>query len=82
MKENYFKLLKDVDEDMNVIYANARGGVKYTLREVEEELNSLEETRHRKDKQIKKLRSREEKLQQFVYGVMALLFNGELWCDE
>ena len=47
-------------------------------------LNDLEETRLRKNREIKRFRDREEKYQRVISGVMAFLqlhLNSELWSD-
>ena len=49
-----------------------------------EKLNDLEQTRLRKNKEIKRFRDREEKYQRVISGVMAFLqlhLNNELWSD-
>lgn len=47
-------------------------------------LNNFEESRLRKNMEIKKFKNREEKFQRFISGVMAFLqlyMNSELWSD-
>lgn len=58
---------------------------KLTWRELCEKLNDLEQTRLRKNREIKKFRDREEKYQSVISGMMAfmeLYLNNELWWDR
>lgn len=58
--------------------------MKLTYKEVCNKLNHLDQTRLQKDKEIKKLKDREDKYQQVISGVMAFIelrLNDELWYD-
>lgn len=59
-------------------------GMKLTCEELCNKLNDLEQTRLRKNREIKKLKDREEKYQRVISGIMAFIelqLNNELWWD-
>ena len=59
-------------------------GVKRSIDRTIQELNSLEETRIKKQARIEKYKKREELYQRVISGVMAyieLQINNELWWD-
>lgn len=56
-----------------------RNDIEYTMKQVCNELNSLEETRIRKGKEIAKLRNIEELQRDVICGVRAYLRLKEIW---
>lgn len=91
MTKNYFEIIDDIiDNDIiyiknEIVLANARGHTKLSLERVVKELNSLEHERISKNKEIAKLRKREERYQGVISGLLDFLelkFNNELWWDR
>ena len=79
MDKKHFEIIDGViDGDViyiknEIVLANARGGVKFDFERVVEELNSLENERKRKNKEIVELKWKNENLCDVIYGVIAYI---------